>query len=287
MSLDQVVFESRPLDHKDERRALVSAFNGDFNAELVAGIVTSNKPTNILSFHGDPLMRGFTTDTLFHLLSGSAEVIVDGEERAYSLEQRGETYGRLMVPAGRGYLATIGPNSRLSLSFAANPEPAEFTPQRNFWMHGQYKGVTDRGWRYCDNVLDLEEFRSAQFHTLFNAQEAGFTAAQLKFLLPFDKEVVLGGHYHTYAEAYSMWQGETVFRLEQPLTEEVKVMGITPQRKEVKLTAGEKNYFSNAPGIAHSAKAGPHSILVGCTAEVFQGNDSAKPYKNDWLMFKQ
>ncbi len=132
MALDEVVFERRAKDHEDDRRVLVSAFNGDFRAELVTGIATTNKPTNILSFHGDPLMRGFTTDTLFHLLSGSAEVIVDGEEQTYSLEQRGDIYDRLMVPAGRGYLINIGPNSRLSLSFAADPEPAEFPPQRNF-----------------------------------------------------------------------------------------------------------------------------------------------------------
>ncbi len=154
-------------------------------------------------------------------------------------------------------------------------------------MHGQYKSITDRGWGYCNNVLDLEEFESAQFQTLFDAKEAGFTAAQLKFLLPFNQEVVLGGHYHTYGEAFSMWHGKSTFRVEETLDENQIQEGVQPVRSEHNLTAKDRGYFLVPPGKAHGAKAGPHSVLVGCTAEAFQGNDSAKPYKNDWLMFKQ
>ncbi|HLD72962.1 MAG TPA: hypothetical protein VJA23_05225 [Candidatus Nanoarchaeia archaeon] len=282
MTLDQVVFESRPLDHKDERRALVSAFNGDFSAEVVQGFSTTNIGAKLFTFDGNIL--GVPTNTLFYIISGSAEVIVEGDETKYILQQQGDLRDRLIIPKGRGYLVTIGPNTRLSISL----EEAKSERLGNLWLYGTYQGRNDQIWYYIHSgTFAPAEFASAEVSTLFNKDQAGFSAVQLKFILPFDQEVVLGGHYHGYDEAYSLWKGEAVFRLEHPLTETEADQGVAAQRREVHLTAKERNYFSNPRGIVHTAKAGPHSILVGCTAEAFQGNDSAKPYKNDWLMFKQ
>ncbi len=98
MSLDQVVFESRPLDHEDDRRKLVSAFNGDFRAENVQGFSTTNMGASLCAFKGDIL--GVPTNTLFFILSGSAEVIIEGEKTNYSLQSQNDLRGRLSLKRG-------------------------------------------------------------------------------------------------------------------------------------------------------------------------------------------
>jgi len=244
MSLDNIIFDQRKIDHQDSRRVLASAYNGEFSANFISAAYTSSASTGF-SADGDSSAR------LFYLLEGSATISLDGRTPYYLSVGAEQQRHRLIVPAGIGYDITIAPDSILISSLREG-------------------GNT--------NLYGAAAILNATRRTLFQQKRAGFTAKQLKFLMPFDQDVILGGHYHQYGEAYSMLRGETTFRLEDVDTK---------AREEIKLVPEETSFLTMSPKKAHVAKAGARSILVGFTAEAFQGADSATPYKNDWLLFKE
>lgn len=244
MSIDTIIFDRRKIDHQDSRRVLASAYNGDFDSNFVSAVCTSSVSTNFAA-EGDNSAR------LFYILKGSATVQVKERPLYYLYVGQEQERHRLMLPAGVGYNVAIAPGSILVSSL-------------------EQGGNT--------HLYGAATVWNATPRTLFQQKRAGFSAVQLKFLMPFDQDVILGGHYHQYGEAYSMLSGKTTFRLEDVNTKE---------REEVQLLPEERSFLTMSPRKAHVAKAEARSILVGFTAEAFQGADSATPYKNDWLLFKE
>lgn len=246
MAVEDIIYGRREIDHQDSRRVLTSAYNGDFSAELVCALTTSFAPVEFLHA-GDASAR------LWYILEGKAEVKVKGKPETYLLGQTGEKKNRLILPPELRYEIRVLPDSTLVCS-------------------SEHQSIGVKG------ILGGASVKHAALRTLFHSERAGFSAAQLKFLLPFDIEVILGGHYHQYGEAYSMLRGNCTFRLEDINTK---------AREEVRLLPEEGSFLTMSPQKAHVAKAEARSILVGFTAEAFQGADSATPYKNDWLLFKE
>lgn len=246
MSIDNIIYEQRKVDHQCQRRVLASAYNGDFSAELICALSTSFAPVEF-SHAGDAAAR------LWYILEGKAEIQVKGNPHTYVLQHSRETRGRLILPPECRYEIRVLPNSTL----VCNAE------QQSVGLNG---------------IVGGSSVKQAMVRTLFERELAGFAAKQLKFIMPFDQDVILGGHYHDYREAYSMLRGNCTFRLED--------IG-TKAREEVHLFTKEKSFLTISPQKAHLAKAEARSILVGFTAEAFQGADSATPYKNDWLLFEE
>ncbi len=249
MAIEEVLFESRQIGgeigHRDDRRRLISAYNGEFKAEVIRAVVAST-PVEFSS-PGDDSAR------LWFILEGSAMIEVQGKPGTYSLRALEESWDRLILPARTGYRASITPGSILVGAV-----------EREIDEHNLDINVTDG---------------KATYRTLFWNNVAGFAAAQLKFLLPFDKEVVLGKHYHDYGEAYSMMRGACTFRFEDITSHE---------RQERSIANREGIYLLVPPRQAHSAKVDARAILVGCTQDSFsREGDSAKPYTNAWLEFKE
>lgn len=253
MAIDTILFETRGIDHQDERRILASAYNGDFKADYISVLSTIQEYPSSVSPAADFSSEGDYSARLFYLLEGSAVIQVK-EKPPYSLYVGAEQQRhRLILPAGVEYETTVAPNSTLISCLEEGNEANLY-------------GISGR-------LNHAQKIR-----TLFRQKEAGFSAAQLKFLMPFAKDVILGGHYHQYGEAYTMLRGKCTFRMEEINTKE---------REEVQLVSEEESFLAMSPGKAHVAKAEGRSILVGFTAEAFQGADSAVPYKNDWLLFKE
>lgn len=234
MAIDEIIFETRKADHIDARRVLASAFNGDFEASYIAALV----PTAATMFPGQS-----TASWLFYIVSGDAHI--DAADHHFHLKTmqvweegklKEETRDRLVIPPGFNYNVSINRGSVLAFA----------------------------------TTQDLQIYGQARVHPLFDKAWSGFTAKQLKFLMPFDKEVILGGHHHEYQEAYSMLSGECTFRLED--------VADPSKREEVRLSAELGNHLTMKPRLAHVAKAGAKSILVGYTAQAFEGPDSAELY---------
>lgn len=249
MAIEEVLFESRQIGgeigHRDDRRRLISAYNGEFRADVIRAIVA---PTPVeFSSSGDDSAR------LWFILEGSAMVDVQGKTGTYSLQALEESWDRLILPARIGYRASITPGS--ILVGAVEREVDEY------------------------NLSAKVTSGEPTYRTLFWNQVANFSAAQLKFLLPFDTEVVLGKHYHDYGEAYSMMRGACTFRFEDIESHE---------RQERSIVDSEGSYLLVPPRQAHAAKVDARAILVGCTQDSFsREGDSAKPYTNSWLEFKE
>lgn len=240
MTIDKVAFETREADHIDKRRVLASAFNGEFEASYIGALIPHKNAT--FSYQES------AGSWLFYIVSGEASIEAGGQ--TYHLQNVEEKRDRLIVPSGVDYEVRMGQGS--ALAFATTRETMGVYSIQP--VHGEIQHLFSKSW-------------------------AGFTAKQLKFLMPFDQDVILGGHYHDYQEAYSMLRGECTFRLED--------VADPSKREEVLLSAELGNHFSMRPQLAHVAKAGARSILVGYTAEAFEGADSAIKYQNDWLLFKE
>ncbi len=205
--------------------------------------------------------QGDAARRLFYIVSGEASIQIGRDYYLLKQEQvwedgslKEERRDRLIIPPGTDYNVRMG--EKAILAFAST----EYTDPESAYDEGILLPLAGRT-------------------LLFDRSWAGFTAKQLKFLMPFDKDVILGGHYHDYGEAYSMLQGGCIFRLED--------IANPAKREEVSLSAQEGNHLTMKPQLAHVAKAGARSILVGYTAEAFEGADSAVKYQNDWLMFKE
>lgn len=243
MSIDHIVYDKRVIDgdmgHQDDRRKLISAYNGEFLAEVVQSI---HSVTGAQLKYGDS-----SWGQLLFILEGSAQVQVG--QNSYTLKAQETSWDRLILPPHERYDIEISPGSTVVKASERN-EP-----------------------RYCS--LDGQ----VTFMNLFYHERSGFSAAQLKFLMPFDKDVVLGGHYHDYGEAYSMLRGNCIFRFEDIET-------LARDQKEIEAIDGSHLVIPSRK--AHTAKVAARSILVGCTQDSFsRENDSAKPYSNEWLKFKE
>ncbi len=250
MAIDDVMFSMRTLDgemgHRDARRRLISAYNGELKADVIKAITAPSAVE--FSSEGDDSAR------LWFILEGSARIEVQGKPGTYSLRALDESWDRLILPAHVGYRVSMDSGSILV-------------------------GAVERE---ADEVNLYTQVTSGQpkCRDIFQKEVAGFAAAQLKFLLPFDADVVLGGHYHDYREAYSMLRGEVIFRFED--------IEQSTQRQEHRIQAVDGAYLIVPSRKAHAAKASARSILVGCTEEAFTRlGDSAKPYSNPWLKFEE
>lgn len=256
MAIDTILLEPREIDHQDERRILASAYNGDFKADYISALLTFQE----LEFpkEADFSSGGDHSARLFYILEGTARVTtknelftLHGPPYSPSHVSSSQKRDRLILPPHMEYQVNVSPNSTLISCLEEGNEANLY-------------GISGR-------LNHAQKIR-----TLFRQKEAGFSAAQLKFLMPFAKDVILGGHYHQYGEAYTMLRGKCTFRMEDTNTKE---------REERRLMPG--SFLAMPPGKAHAAKAEGRSILTGFTAEAFQGADSAVPYKNDWLLFKE
>ena len=76
-----------------------------------------------------------------------------------------------------------------------------------------------------------------------------------------------------------MMRGACTFRFEDVTSR---------QRDERSIVDREGSYLLVPPRQAHAAKVDARAILVGCTQDSFsREGDSAKPYTNPWLEFKE
>lgn len=175
MALDEVIFERRGVDHEDERRTLLTAFNGDLGGFLArsVGYTFTDKSENYINYV--PTMADGNNNRLLFLLDGLAEIKVgkSGEsESSYSLS-RGS---RLFIPSGHQYSGRL---SGCSVLVECSEGHVRERERDFFW-------------------LPLPE---------------DFAAAQVKFA-KMRKEAVLGGHYHPdYREFFYMMRGRATFTL--------------------------------------------------------------------------
>ncbi len=243
MPIDRIIHDERKIDgemgHQDDRRKLISAYNGEFKAELIE-TVQSNRGGHI--FYG-----GTPSSHLFFMLEGSAVIRIGGDQ--YALKAKETSWDRLIMPPHLNYELDLNQESIIVDAIDV-----------------VYPGYVSREGQFTNQAL-------------FYHRRVGFQAVQLKFIMPFEKEALLGGHYHDYGEAYSMVRGDCRFRFEDIETHE---------RREQSMQAILYPHLVIPAQKAHTAKVGAHSILVGCTQDSFsREKDSAKPYSNEWLKFKE
>ena len=122
MSINEVIFEKRGVDHEDERRAILTAFNGDLG-DFKARSVGSVMPTTDMTIASEDK----STETLLYLLDGEASVMVASgiKPKLYPLEKG----TRLLIPEGMKYLAEISKDSIL-VECSAQREPIAIGYQR-------------------------------------------------------------------------------------------------------------------------------------------------------------
>jgi len=246
MTLDQLiglVYEHRGIDHQDERRALMTAFNGDFRA----GEVTFART--------DRSHYGFSTGetrakTLFYMLEGEAWINVcppgettPGIAERYALVAKNGRNDRLIVPKGVTCEGQIySPLGILVACTEPTTTPSGYNPFNTVWGEAQFQTALAPG---------VEEL---------GGQHQPFTAAQLKFarVNPVN-DVILGGHYHPdYREFFFILGGEAVFT-----TEDIE----SKVRAETVLHTGE--HLLILPKIAHKVVVRKGTTLVGCTEKPY------------------
>ena len=118
MAINDIIFEKRGVDHEDNRRALLTAFNGDLGG-FKARSVGSAMPEKDMVIESEDE----ATETLLYLLGGEATVVVagDGAPKTYSLEKG----TRLFIPQGLKYFAEVAGGSILVECSAQREETSD------------------------------------------------------------------------------------------------------------------------------------------------------------------
>jgi mannose-6-phosphate isomerase-like protein (cupin superfamily) len=113
MTIEGVIYTpNRGIDHEDNRRALFTAFNGEFSARQV----------KFVDLHRDAVLGGHFHNygELFYMLEGEGEFTLldrdSGETETYKLER----HGSLIIPSRIPHKALV---SKGSILVGATEEP--------------------------------------------------------------------------------------------------------------------------------------------------------------------
>ena len=231
MAIDGVVFELRGVDHEDQRRAMITAFNGDLDGFYARRLLFLRPSDGEMRIEGEGSRYTSPFRTLCYILEGNAQVKLSGNKEKpenYNLCVQDGQRARLLVPKFVNYEIKVESGSILALASEMGD---------NFGMYGA---------------------GSRAKTALSTAFQQNFRAEQVKFAL-MKIDARLADHYHPdYREFFYMLKGEADFTLE---------LIDSKERTQEHLNPGDHLLIS--PRVGHKALVKQGSVLVGCTEKPY------------------